>query len=581
MRQFFKFVLAVIVGLLLFLIIGIFILVSFSESPAPIEKNSVLKLDLNKRIIERETDRFFGNLPAPFGSGEGTIGLLELRQAISFAKEDNRIKGIFLRLYDTNTGLGTLEELRNALIDFKESGKFIVAYGESYSEGSYYLASVADRIFLPPMGMVEFNGFSAELLFFKNTLEKLDLKTEIFKVGDYKSAVEPWTNEKMSEENRAQMSSLLQAVNGHFIASVAAARNINPDLLKQISDSMLVRNGKDALEHKLVTDLAYFSEAEDYIKQQVETDKDGKIRYVTYTKFLFEKAPEDKADANNKVAVIFATGIIQPGEGGTSNIGSESMVREIKKARDDDKVKAIVLRINSPGGSALASDLIWKELTLAGKPVIASMSDVAASGGYYLAMACDTIVAHPSTITGSIGVYGVMINGTDFLKNKLGITSDRVKTGQFSDIGSFTREMTPYERSIIQNEVERIYQEFTGKAAEGRNMSKEEILRLARGRVWAGSEAKANKLIDAYGGLEEAVRIAAARAGISDDYNVQYLPVRKPLIWKRLLTMFGDDESSDFMEEEFGSFYPYIRSMKDVQKIQGIQMRLPFDVMIR
>jgi protease-4 len=590
MGQFLKYILATIIGLFLFsffvvlIFIGILASASSGSSNA-VSDNSILKIKINKNIEERESDDFFSSL-SPFDANEGgTMGLLNLRLTIKHAKTDDKIKGIFLELHNTHTGFATLEELRNALIDFKKSGKYVVAYAESYSEGSYYLASVADKIFLPNSGQVEINGLDVELLFFKGTLEKLQIKPEVFKVGTYKSAVEPFILDKMSDANRTQLKSFLNSIYDDYIRNVAKSRGIDEKALKEISESMLVRNADDALKYKIVTDLGYYDNVEDFLKTKLNLEKKDKVKFVSYSRYeaSIDHKKDDQEDQD--IAVIFASGTIEQGMGNEQTIGSEKIASEIRKARLNDKVKAIVLRINSPGGSALASDIIWREVMLARKekPIIASMSDLAASGGYYIAMACDSIVAQRSTITGSIGVFGLLFNGKDFLKDKLGITSDREKTGRYSDIITFTRDLTEDEKAIVQQEVERIYEDFTQKAANGRKMNIDSLKKIAEGRVWSGIEGKQNGLVDVFGGLEDAIALAAKKAKLGKNYSIGYFPEQKNLFLKDLMTQFGDEESSAAIQfnSEFSKFYPYIKTIKDLEKMEGIQARLPYEIIIK
>jgi len=587
MGQFIKFVFATIVGLFLFLVIIISIFVgvlssSSSEKEDKLSDNSVLKLNIDKQIIERESDDIFSKFRGSLtSSDEGGLGLLELRQSIKKAATDSKIKGIFLELNDIHNGFASTEELRNSLIEFKKSGKFIVAYAESYSEISFYLASVADRIFLPSSGDLEFNGINVEMMYFKGTLEKLGIEPEVFKVGQYKSAVEPFTNDKMSDANRTQIKSFIGSLYGYYLANVALARKLNADSLKSISDNMLIRSADDALKYKLVTDVGYFDEAVAAIKEKLhiaKTEKFPLVSYAAYRKDLNLEEKDEEEDKSSKIAVIFASGDIHQGKGDENTIGSESVAEELRKARLDDKVKAIVLRINSPGGSALASDIIWREVVLAknAKPIIASMSDVAASGGYYIAMGCDAIVADPTTITGSIGVFGLLFNSDKFLKDKLGITTDRQATGKFSGIQTFTRELTQEEKDIIQKEVERIYSDFTSKAAKGRKMSVDSLHAIAQGRVWSALEAKQIGLVDELGGLEYAIKLAAKKASITT-YHTDYLPEQKNLFFKEFLSELGEEEG---VNSELSKLYPYLKSIKNIQKLEGIQARMPYELSV-
>jgi protease-4 len=518
--------------------------------------------------------------------GAGKIGLLELKKAITKAKDDDKIKGIYLELSGTQAGFASLEEIRNALLDFKESKKFIIAYGEYFTEGAYYIASVADEIVLNPMGVIEFNGLYSEIPFIKGTLSKLEVEPEIFRVGEFKSAVEPFILDKMSDANRVQTSSFLNSIYGHYLQAVSKTRNIPLERLKVISDSMLVRNAELAVAHNLATKAGYYDEVLDMIKTKLELKEDEEINFISNKKY--EKAPDAKSDgkklAENKIAVIIASGEIQGGKGNEGEvIGSDKIAEEIRKAREDKKVKAIVLRINSPGGSALASDVMWREIQLAKKvkPIVASMSDVAASGGYYMAMGCSKIVAHPTTITGSIGVFGLVFNAKGLLNNKLGVTVDGVKTGNFSDIATMTRAHSAAEKAIIQKEVNHIYDVFTSKAAEGRGMSQDDLKKVASGRVWSGAEAKEINLIDEFGGLDEAVKLAAKLAELGeDDYRLRYLPAKKNFFESLLAQLSGEAEAR-IAKAYLGEHFELVHRVKHLKKLEGVQARLPFDIAIQ
>ncbi|HVD98771.1 MAG TPA: signal peptide peptidase SppA [Cytophagaceae bacterium] len=587
MWNFIRSVFTIVIGIFVFIFISIIGLIMIgsmmsSENDGKIKQASVLKLKLDKEIVERESEKIFNGVFLP---GRATIGLVELKEAIEEAKTNENIKGIYLDLNRVQAGFATLEEIRNALLDFKKSGKFVVAYGESYSEGAYYLASVSDKIFLPPTGMLEFNGLESELLFFKGTLEKLDIKVEVFKVGTFKSAVEPFILDKMSDANRAQMKSFMNSIYATYLANVAVSRKIEEAKLRKVSDSMLVHNASDALTYGLITDLDYYNKAETFIRSKTGQAEDEELNFVSYNSLLDNKAEKIKV-AEDKIAVIIASGEIISGKGNDEIIGSETLAAQIRKARNDKHVKAIVLRVNSPGGSALASDVIWNEvvLTKGVKPIIASMSDVAASGGYYISMACDTIVAQPNTITGSIGVFGLMLNMEKFLKEKMGVTTDREKTGQFSDIGSVTRTLTDYERKMIQKEVEQIYEDFTSKAAQGRHMPQDELKRYAEGRVWSGREALKIHLVDTLGGVSDAISIAAQKAGLKEKYDVVYWPEQKNMFWKQLLSGVGGDDEARVdaaLQKELGMLYPYIRSVKDLDQLNGIQARMPYKLIVK
>ena len=589
MKQFFKFVLATIVGLLAFSFLGFLLLIGIigaaksAGEHKETASNSVLELKLNEPLSERGRDSKFGGL----GGGNSSTGLVGLKEAIKRAKTDGDIKGILLNLSIVQGGMASLEEVRDALLDFKKSGKFVVAYHEVCSEKSFYLSSVADEIYLHPQGTLEFNGLSTEVMFYKRLFAKAGIEPYIFRVGSFKSAVEPFFRESFSDSARYQTVSFLNSINGYMISQVAKTRGIAPARLKVISDSMLVHNAPDALRLKMVTKLGYFDEVQDYMRGKLGLAKTKKPSLVSFDDYS-DSGDADEKDgktSGNRIAVIYAEGDIVTGKGSDDNIGSTKFAEAIRKARLDDKVKAVVLRINSPGGSSLASDIIYREvlLTKKVKPIIASMSDVAASGGYYIAMACDTIVAHPNTITGSIGVFGVLPNIQPLLADKLGITVDRVTTGKFSDLPTITRPLSDFEKRTLQHEVDNIYADFTTKAALGRHMPVERLRRLASGRVWSGLEAKNNGLVDVLGDYTAALQIAAARAHLkANDYEVQRLPRRKSEL-ESILSMFGagnDDAAAktSAMKTELGPLYPAYAQYQQLMQMRGVQAKLPYEL---
>ncbi len=591
MRQFFKFVLATVVGLLVFSVLGFVLLIGLgaalgSSSEKSVASNSVLELKLDKPISERKQSADL------LGNSGATIGLVGLKEVIRRAKTDDDIKGILLNLELVQGGMASLEEVRDALLDFKKGGKFIVAYHEIASEKSYYLSSVANQIYLHPQGTLEFNGLSSEVMFYKRLFDKAGIEPYIFRVGSFKSAVEPFFREIFSDSARYQTVSYPNSLNNHLIEQVAESRQIALPRLHVISDSMLVHNAKDALRLHLVTELGYYDQVQDYLRGKLGVKADKKPSLVS----LSDYQDSDKADEKegktrgNRIAVIYAEGDIVTGRGSEDNIGSDKFAEAIRKARLDDNVKAVVLRINSPGGSSLASDIIYREvlLTKKVKPIIASMSDVAASGGYYIAMACDTIVAHPNSITGSIGVFGVLPNIQPLLADKLGITVDRVTTGKFSDLPTITRALSAYEKQQLQLEVNEIYADFTSKAALGRHMPVEKLRRIASGRVWSGSEGKKIGLVDVLGSYEDALKIAAARAHIKgDDYNVQRLPRQKSAVEKFFSRFTGGDDDEQaaaetrLLQAKLGPLYPAVRQYQQLLQMRGVQARLPYELEIR
>jgi protease IV len=590
MWSFLKTFFATLLALFVFGILSIFILIGIvtalsSKETVSIKENSVLKLTLDKPILEREFDNPLSDLNLPISS-ESKIGLLEIKKAIKSAKSDSKIKGIYLNISSIQAGMATVEEIRKCLSEFKESGKFIYAYSEFYSEGGYYLSSIADSVFVNPSGLMEFNGLKSEIMFFKGTLEKLDLKPEIFKVGSYKSAVEPLMFDKMSDASREQTTSFLFSIQNTIYKNIAASRKIAFTKLTAISDSMFIRKPIDAVRFGLADNVLYYDEVEVRIKKKLGIDKKDKIDFVSYRKYTSaiknqSEKEEDKKESKGKVAVIIAQGDIESGRADEETIGSDKISEELRAAREDEDVKAIVLRINSPGGSSMASDIMWREVQLAAKekPVIASMGDVAASGGYYIAMAADTIVAQANTITGSIGVFGILLDAQGFFKNKLGITFDRVKTGKFSDIGTTSRPLNEYERKVIQKEVNDIYTDFVQKAAEGRNMNYQDVDKVASGRVWTGEQAKENGLVDVLGDFDKAIELAAKAAHLGENYEIVYLPKQKDF-FERLMHDIETSVSAIFQQSS--ATFVLERTYQDVvKKYNGIQARLPFDFKIQ
>lgn len=586
MWQFFKYVFATIVGIILFTIFSLLVLagigaaMSSSGDKSKIEANSVLKLSLDSPIQEIAIENPF----ADFSGGQSNvIGLLDLKKSIANAKADPNIKGIYLDAQYPMAGWATLEEIRNSLLDFKKSKKFIYSYSEVMSEKAYYLASVSDKIFLNPAGGMEWNGISAEYDFYKGTLDKLNIKPLIFKVGDFKSAVEPFFRENMSDASRLQSKVLIDGIFNHALANIATSRNVSVQQLKNLADSISIDSPQDALKNKLVTHVGYYDEFETALKNELKLKNDDKVTFIGLGKYEKAENHVEEGNLENRIAFIVGQGGIVSGDGDDENIGSEKIAEQLKKARNDKKVKAVVLRINSPGGSALASDIMWREvqLTRKVKPVIASMSDVAASGGYYMAMGCDKIVAQPTTITGSIGVFSVLFNFEGFMTNKLGITFDRVTTNAHADWPSVTREMTDFEKNRLQKSTENIYGTFTQKAADGRKMPVEKLRAIASGRVWSGTDAKANGLVDELGGIDKAVEMAATAAKLkAGDYRIKYYDEKKN-VFDQIVSKFSKDAEERAVVNQLGEFAPYLKTLKKLQKLEGTQARMPFDIVIK
>lgn len=579
-------VLAVIVGLLVFSIISFFILAGLiaiaasSDSEVKVKENTVLVLNLEGRaIVERTSEDQFDINSLPGFGGIASIGLINLKKAIQEAAENENIKGIYLQAGMISAGQAMLQELRQELITFKDSGKFIVSYSEIYSEGGYFLSSAADEVYLNPLGGMEFNGIASEVIFFKGLFEKLEIQPVVFRVGEFKSAVEPFLLNKMSEENRLQTSVFLNDLNDFAVAKVAESRSIDLAKAKEINSQMLVRKNSDALELNLVDGLWYEDQVKDLIREKLGLEEDADINTINVTK-INKEAKTKNILSKNRIAVIIAQGEIISGTSDDA-IASESFVKEVNKAKKDKNVKAIVVRVNSPGGSALASEVMWRALEEAKKvkPIIASMGEYAASGGYYIAAPADTIVAQPNTITGSIGIFGFWFNAEGLMKNKLGITTDVVKTGELSDFLSFSRKLTDVEKSIFQNNIEDGYDTFISRVADGRKMTKEEVLAVASGRVWSGIQAKENGLVDILGGLEDAVKIAAIKAGVEEDYKVVYYPQVKPW-FEKLMADLSNDVQTRYMKSKLGSFYPVFNELENIKKYEGLMLRMPYDLII-
>lgn len=575
--------LGALTALIVFFVLSIFFMAGLvaglsDEKEAEIKENSVLHLNLDAQISEMQQENPLAGLPLP-GAEIRKIGLLQLKQAIAEAKKDDKIKGIYLEVSQPAAGFSSLEEIRESLFDFRESGKWVIAYNENMTEGAYYLASVADNIYLNPQGEIEFNGLAISIGFYKKLFDKLEIKPQIFRVGEYKSAVEPFLMEKMSAENRLQLTVLANGIYDYMLTRIGEARNIEKQRLEEISDQMLVRNAQASVDLGLVDSLLYKDQLIDIIKNKLGVTEDDDIRLVPYNRY--RKTYSTYKSSKNEIAVIVADGTIMPGDGNQNDqiIGADTFVEEIRKARLDDGIKAIVLRVNSPGGEFVSSDMMWREIQLAKqeKPVIASMSDVAASGGYYLAMACDTIIAQPHTITGSIGIFGIMFDLSGFLGDKLGITFDEVRTGEFGDPFTVTRPLTEAEKNFIQKNLNDYYNTFTTKAAEDRGIAHADLQKVAAGRVWTGQQALDNKLVDVLGGFDDAVKIAAEKANIEDDYKLKFYPTPKNFL-EELMTNFEENTETSAMKAELGEMYRWYQQVKKLQQYQGAQARMPYEL---
>ena len=588
MKEFFKYVFATVVGIVISsVVIGILFFIVFvgmissigSEKETVVKKNSVLYLNLDQVISERTPEDSFGSL---FGSSsDKTIGFNDVIRALKKAETDEKIQAVYINVSAPNAGMATMLEVRNAIIDFKKSKKPVIAYSEIYTQGAYYLASAAGKVYLNPEGDLEFKGFNSNLIFFKGALEKLGIEAQIIRVGNYKSAVEPLINTKMSDYNRQQVTAYVNGLYDTFLTGISQTRKIEKDSLFQIANQYKIQYPKDALAYKMVDGLKYKDEILDELRNITGIDKKKDINSVSINDYIKSLPSEGDISSKNKVAVIYANGDIVGGEGSDSQIGSERISRAIRKARLDDDVKAIVLRVNSGGGSALASDVIWREMVLSKKvkPVMASFGDVAASGGYYIGCAADSIFVQPNTITGSIGVFGVIFNFQNLFNNKLGLTFDGVKTGEYADIMSADRPLTPAERAIIQKGVNRIYDTFITKVADGRKITKTQVDSLGGGRVWIGTDAVKNGLADRLGSFGDAVASAAKKAKLKDYRVVEYPEKIDPL--KEFLGSAKDNVSAYYAKKEFGENYVLYQQMKKAMSNAGMQARMDYEIRIK
>lgn len=581
MKQFLKFTLATVVGIILTSILGFLIMLGIfgaiagaGDKPTKLSPNSVYELELTGQLIDRsEDDPFTKALSEAFGRPEtNVIGLDDILSNILKAKNDPNIVGIYLKGGVLSGGFASMKEIRDALIDFKASGKFIVAYADTYAQTNYYLATVADRILLNPSGMLELKGLSAELLFFKNTFDKLGIDMQVVRVGTYKSAVEPYINTKMSDANRMQVAAYVTSIWNSMLTGISKSRNIPVDSLNAYADQMMLFQPTEKLPaYNLVDSLVYVDEVDSIMKSY---NKEYKI--VKHSAMI--NAPDNQKYEKDKVAVIYAVGGIDGGDG--EGIVSEDLVETIDKAAKDKSVKAVVLRVSSPGGSAYGSEQIWRALTnlKKKKPLIVSMGDYAASGGYYISCMADSIVAQPNTLTGSIGIFGLIPN-IDGLNKKLGLSYDGVKTNKMSDAISINRAFTPGEKVLMQNYINNGYELFVKRCADGRKKTVGEIKSIAEGRVWTGEDALKIGLVDAIGGLDEAIAMAVKKADLSA-YQIRELPEKEDFATK-IMKSLEEDIEVRIMKSQLGEHYNILRRVKQYEHLNGIQARMPYDVIFR
>ena len=594
MKSFLKYTLATIVG---FFIVNIILFILFmgvigtiatlSNKTAPVKPNSILTIKLNGEILDRISDNIFENIDFMSMTSKNNYGLNNILRSIKKAETDENIKGIYLDLTEIQGNFGALattEEIRNALLQFKKSGKFIYSYSNlGYSQKSYYLATAADKIYVNPESPLLLAGMSSSISFYKETLKKLGIQPEVVKVGKFKSAVEPFISTEMSEANRQQVQRYLDSSWGTIVKGISERRRISIDSIHTITDKFDIYTTKQFCDWGFFDGTFYEDEMLDFLKK--ETGVEGKNKLNTIGLNDYRKAPQAPTTVSkDKIAIVYAQGEIGLEQSNTA-IGPE-LAKTIRKVREDDKVKAIVLRVNSPGGSALTSEIIWREVEQATrtKPVIVSMGNVAASGGYYISCAADTIVADPTTLTGSIGIFGMFFSGENLIKDKMGIHTDVVKTNAHSDFGGSyplpipisSRPLTAYERNVLQNYVNQGYETFLNRVMAGRGISRDSLDAIAQGRVWTGADALKIGLVDVLGGMDDAIKIAAAKAGL-DQYAISEFPVEKNPVEELLNSLTGSVKMR-MMKEEMGPFYETWTKIKDITSQQGLIARIPYDV---
>lgn len=587
MKSFIKMFFAALLAIMVFALVGFIILSGMivgtvkSGQKTSVSNNSILVIDLSLPLKEQPS---IHPLNALLNRSQlETEGLHELVRLIGRASGDDRIRGLFLKADEDPHGLATDEEIRRAILQFRKSGKFVYAYGEVIPQNAYYVAAAADKVFLHPQGFLDFRGFAVQQIFLKGTLDQLDIQPQVFYVGQFKSATEPLRVTSMTEANKIQTRDYLGDLYNHYLSGISEERNIDTSTLFHLADSGMIRSAADALQYSLVDGLMYDDEVREALRQRIGADRGSELPLISASRY--GKANPVNTGAGNRVAILYAQGDIVSGTapgGADAIIASEDYIEQIRKLREDSSVRAIVLRVNSPGGSALAADGIWRALLLTKqvKPVVVSMGDYAASGGYYISCMADSIFAEANTLTGSIGVFGVIPNLEGFFKNKLGITFDGVKTARYADMGSIARPLSEAEKGFIQAGIDSVYQTFLSRVAEGRHMSTTAVDSLAQGRVWSGMDALRLGLVDRMGGLQAAVACAARMAGMKT-YAIREYP-KPSMPFEKWLGGFSENLQSRILEKELGEQYDIYKTLRRVKENQGIiQARIPADIRIR
>jgi protease IV len=583
MRQFFKIFGASFLALVVFTIIAVVILFAFigglsQPDKVSIAPKSVLVVDLSQKMAERTVEN-----PASLfnADADAFTGLYDVVRLIRKAKTDPNIGGIYVKCDGNANGVATMEEVRNALIDFKASKKFVVGYGDIISQGAYYVANVADKLYCNPKGGVRWQGFSMGMAYMKGLFQKLEIQPQVFYAGKYKSATEPLREEKMTAANRQQINIWLGELYNRFLQKAAEARKLDTALLRSYAVTNAVKTASDAHRLGLVDGAKYDDEVKDELKTLLSLKAGDKVNFVPVARYA--KAVSFKRfSSKGKMAVLYVEGEIVYGKGEEGQAGSDAIKDLLRKIRLDEQVKALVLRINSPGGSSLASDIMWREIELTRKvkPVVVSFGDVAASGGYYIATPGDSIFAQPNSITGSIGVFAVVMNLQGFMNKKLGVTFDGVKTAPYADMPAFTRPLNAAEQQFVQNEIDTIYMDFKTRVADGRKQSLDYVDSIAQGRVWTGRQALELGLVDRLGGIQDAVDCAARMAKLTDYRLVEYPAPAS--VWEKLFGSYKSNAVNQHIKEEIGmENYEFYRQVKHLKQIIGsVQMRIPYNFTI-
>lgn len=589
MKTFLKYTLATITGIIIasilffvIMIAALSALVASGEKPVSISENSVLVLNAGVIIPDRGKENPFEGIDLLDMTFTPAVGLNEILRNIQKASADKNIKGILIENGLIPSGWATTGEIRKALMEFRDSGKFVISYTDYIlSQQCYYLSTAADKIYVNPSSMVEFKGLSSEIMFYKNALEKLGIDVQVTRHGKFKGAVEPFILDKLSQENREQIKDFTGSIWDHVIETVSEARGIPVDKLNQAADNLTGNLASLAYENKLVDGLLFRDELIDTLKNLAGVEKEKELKLVSMSRYLKVPDPARVFTSRNRISVIYAEGNIVTGKGNETNVGGKHYAEVIRKERLDTAVKAIVLRVNSPGGNAISSDIIWRELMLARKvkPVVVSMGNYAASGGYYISAPATKIYATPATISGSIGVFGLLPNAGILLEKKLGLSTEAVNTNKNSDFPSIYRPMNSYEKEVMQLSIEKIYSDFVGKVAEGREMTFKAVDIIGQGRVWSGRKAMKIGLVDEMGGLNDAIKGAAELAGI-DKYKIRELPeLEDP--YTRLLTQLTGDIRMSILRKELGESVEYYNRLMELKDLSGIQTRMPYFIDIR